>query len=423
MSPGWSWWVVVPGRTVGQDENAFSCSYAGPVEDAEDVTGVPVELPLVAAGPDGPEEVARIQARFRAFHDVDARKLPLYRHLTGRVAEDPEVAARVLLSPPEQRVVNLLLAAVHDVLLAGEGHDLAAWYGSITDPVRPIGTGDDDPWPHFRALALEDPDVARSLRNRHTQTNEVGRCAALLPALAGLAASAPGAPPHGGRPLGLVEVGASAGLNLQFDRYGYRYAPHGPELATASPLVLDCRLRGTVPLVLPDEPPHIATRVGLDLRPVDLHDRAQARWLVACQWPDQPERVHRARIAVALAHGNVPEVVRGDLVDDVAPLVAAVPDFALPVVIATWVLAYLTAERQAAFVAELDRIGAARDLSLVYAELPSRVPGLVVPPRPDGRPDDLPTALVRLDWRDGVRTDHRLADLHPHGTWLEWLAG
>ena len=62
-------------------------------------------------------------------------------------------------------------------------------------------------------------------RTRSTQTNEVGRCAALLPALTQLAVDAPGAPHGGGRPLGLVEVGASAGLNLLVDRYGYEYEP------------------------------------------------------------------------------------------------------------------------------------------------------------------------------------------------------
>lgn len=390
--------------------------------DAEGRPAEPVELPLHPAGPDGPDEVARIQGWFADFAEQSARRLPLYRHLARRIAADQEVAGRLLLAPPELRAVPLLFAAVHDVLLAGSGHELAAWYGSLTDPVRPVGDGEDDPWPAFRELALGDVDVARNLRARATQTNEVGRCAALLPALAGLASSAPGAPPGGGRPLGLVEVGASAGLNLLFDRYGYRYHPGGPELAPGAPLVLDCELRGARRPSIPEDLPPVASRIGLDRAPVDLGDRAQARWLVACQWPDQPERIHRARIGLALAHGDGPEVLEGDLVDDVGPLVTAVGDFALPVVIATWVLAYLPAARQAAFVDELAGLGAARDLSLLYAERPAEVPGLEVPPRPDGRPDDRPTALVRIDWRDGARTDRRLADLHPHGTWLEWLA-
>ncbi len=97
------------------------------------------------------------------------------------------------------------------------------------------------------------------------------------------------------------------------------------------------------------------------------------------------------------------------------------PATPFPVVVATWALAYLDADRQRAFLAELDGLGAERDLSLVLAEQPERVPGVPMPPRPDGRPDGAPTALVRVDWRDGARTAVRLADLHPHGPWLEWL--
>lgn len=368
------------------------------------------------------DQVAVLAQHFREFADHTATELDLYHRLADGAAGDREVVGRLLLAHPDQRIPTLLLAAVHDVLLAGDGDPLAAWYGSITDPPRPVGEGDDDPWPHFRRLALDDHDVAERLRTRSTQTNEVGRCAALLPALTGVAASAPGAPVGGARPLGLVEVGASAGLNLLFDRYGYRYEPGGHEVHPNSPLVLNCVLRGGRRLQLTGEFPPIASRVGLDQRPVDLSDRDQARWLVACQWPDQPERVHRARTAIALAHGDAPRVVAGDAVDDLAPLVEGIGRFALPVVIATWVLTYLPVARQQALVALLDRLGGDRDLTLVFAEQPSMVPGLSVPPRPDGQPDGPSTALVRIDWRDGARSAGRLADLHPHGTWLEWLA-
>ena len=373
----------------------------------------------------GLDEVAVVAGHFAQFAETAARHLPLYRHLTQRASEDREVAARLLVAEPEQRTPNLLLAAVHDLLLGGEADPLAAWYGSVTDPVRPIGEGRDDPWPHFRRLALEDPAVARHLSTRSTQTNEVGRCLALLPALAQVALDAPGAPEGAGRPLGLVEVGASAGLNLLLDRYGYCYRSAGSGEVEVNPsafLTLTCALRGGRRPPLPAEVPTIASRVGLDRRPVDVSDRDDARWLVACQWPDQPDRVHRARTAVALAHGDAPSVVKGDAVDDVTQLVRGVGDFALPVVIATWVLAYLSPARQTELLAVLDALGAERDLTMVFAEEPSRVPALTVPPRPDGRPDEGPTALVRLDWRDGTRTATRLASMHPHGTWLEWLA-
>lgn len=376
----------------------------------------------------GLDEIAVLAERFTDFAETVARHLPLYRYLCKRAAADHEVVGRLLLGPPEQRVPTLLLAAVHDYLLSGEPDPLAAWYGSLTDPVRPIGEGVDDPWPHFRRLALENNHVARRLRTAATQTNEVGRCVALLPALAQIAEHAPGAPDDGVRPLGLVEIGASGGLNLLFDHYGYCYRADGTSLAgepvEVNPgafVTLECEVRGTVWPPIPSTFPTVASRIGLDLNPVDLSDRADARWLVACQWPDQPDRLHRARAAVALAHGDHAEVLAGDAVDDVAPLIERVGEHALPVVISTWTLTYLDPTRQAELLAVVDGVGAERDLTMVLAENPSLIPALDVPPRPDGIIDDRPTVLIRLDWRDGERTATRLADMHPHGTWLEWL--
>lgn len=152
------------------------------------------------------DQVAVLAQHFREFADHIATELDLYHRLADAAAGDREVAGRLLLAHPDQRIPTLLLAAVHDVLLAGDGDPLASWYGSITDPPRPVGEGDDDPWPHFRRLALDDHDVAERLRTRSTQTNEVGRCAALLPALTEVAASAPGArrPPSARHLAGVV---------------------------------------------------------------------------------------------------------------------------------------------------------------------------------------------------------------------------
>jgi hypothetical protein len=116
-----------------------------------------------------------------------------------------------------------------------------------------------------------------------------------------------------------------------------------------------------------------------------------------------------------------PRVVQGDAVDDVRPLIEAVPSEALPVVVSSWVLTYLPIARQRALMQILDDIGADRDVAMVLCEQPERIPGVDVPPRPDGQPDGRATALIRLEWREGRRTAVRLADQHPHGTWLEWL--
>jgi hypothetical protein len=381
------------------------------------------------------DEAAAIGRRFAEMAEQVFTRLPLYRRLAEGAAADLDVAARLLLAPSEQRVPNLLLAAVHDVLLAGEPDALADWYPSVPSAsgaariARPVGHGADDPWPHFRALALGHEGVAERLRTRATQTNEVGRSLALVPALFDAARRAASSPPGGIRPLGIVEIGASAGLNLRLDAYGYRY--EGPAVAggsrihesigSGSRLVLEGALRGPLVPPLPVGGLPIATAVGIDERPLSVGHADDARWLVACHWPEERERLEQLRAAIALAQEAPPVVERGDAVDDLAQHLLAVPSHALPVVVSTWVLTYLSVARQLELLAVLDEVATARDLALVFAEQPERVPGMPVPPRPDGQPDGRATALVRVSWHGRRREAVRLADQHPHGRWLEWL--
>lgn len=396
---------------------------------------------------------------FQLWVDGAVSKLPLYRRLCEAAASDPEVADRLLASPdPAQRLPNLLLAAVHDVVLAADPDpDVAAvsqWYPSVPivsdiswvreaapelqagdQGVRPVGEGADDPWPYFRRLALEHHGVAEHLATRQTQTNEIGRCATVLAALNRIALES-------GRPIGLVEVGASAGLNLFPDSYSYRYEPEsdqlGPsrqpiEVGTGDGIVLTCRMRGEGRPNLSGAPPRIVSRIGIDLHPIDVTDARQARWLIACQWPDEPDRVARAVAAIDLARANFdglgPVVQRGDAVTQAASLVEQVDPNAVAVVLSTWVQSYLSADQQQALAESLDVIGQQRDLSFVYAEQPALIPGLaamgLVPPQPPGRIEGPVetgvSALVSVDWRDGERVAHRLANQHPHGRWMEWL--
>ena len=244
--------------------------------------------------------LAAVRTSLGRFAETAAARLPLYRHLAARAAGDDDVASLLLLAAPDDRNPTLLFAAVHDLLLAGaEGAPLAAWYPSVVPEPRPVGDGWDDPWPAFRALALGEPSIAEVLATRSTQTNEVGRCATTLPALGLVQRDVE-------RPLGLIEVGASAGLNLRLDTYGYRWwadpAGSGDEIRRDADrsVVLESRWRGDRAVPVLDGLPTVGSRVGVDREPVDLADPVAARWLVACQWAEQVDRLNRCRRAVAL---------------------------------------------------------------------------------------------------------------------------
>src|SRR5438445_7415927 len=139
---------------------------------------------------------------------------PLYLSLAMRVAEDPELLAIAAKAWKKDALPNLFFSAVHFLLLKGEHHQLAAFYPSLNNASRHY----DYVYPYFRSFVLEHEDeIVEIITTRSVQTNEVGRCAALVPAFELVARQAKN------RRLALIEIGSSAGLTLILDRYHYRY--------------------------------------------------------------------------------------------------------------------------------------------------------------------------------------------------------
>jgi hypothetical protein len=229
----------------------------------------------------------------------------------------------------------------------------------------------------------------------------------LLPLLASL----PG-------PLALLEVGCSAGLCLLPDRYSYRYPGSRGSVALdpadgPSPVTLECRLEGDVPLdrLVSDGLPEVVWRGGLDLNPLDVRDDDAMRWLQTLVWPEHDDRRARLAAAVDLARDDPPPLVRGDLLVDLAVLVEQAPADATLVVFHSAVLAYLSGADRSRFVETMRTTRG----HWVSNEGPSVVPTVVPPPSP-------PTTsavtggvlLLSLDGRPVAWT-------HGHGRSLRWL--
>ena len=310
----------------------------------------------------------RLAARYRRFAETEARgHSPLYEALAKGVAKDADVLRFLADLPPEKQQPNLLLAAVRHA------------------------TGTPADWPAFRTALLAQPDAVRAIMlTRGTQTNEPARCSVLLPVLARL----PG-------PLALLEVGASAGLCLLPDRYGYDFG--GRVLGAEAP-VFQCRTNREAPAKIPE----IAWRAGLDLNPIDPRDDEQARWLETLVWPDQPHRLANLRAALVVARADPPRVVWGDLRTDLEALAAAAPRTATLVVFHTAVLGYLAdPEDRGAFAATVRRLGA----TWISNEVPGVFPDIAAKastPRPHG------TFLMAVDGEPVAWTD-------PHGAWIDWF--
>src|SRR5215218_3237058 len=241
-----------------------------------------------------PMDPSSLAPAFRSFGAVAAPDSPLYGEISELVAGSPQLLE--LAAGSRERTPMVFLAAVHDELLRDADHALAAYYPTVGGDGSRAGL----------AEALADFCAARAgrleatLATRGTQTNETARCAALLPAFAAAA---------GERPLALIEIGASAGLNLRWDRYAYDYGVRRAA-AQGSPLTIPCELVG--PHVPPLDTPAVLSRVGIDRSPLDPADPDDARWLHACLWPDQPARHERLEAALAIARAHPVAIRRGD---------------------------------------------------------------------------------------------------------------
>ncbi|WP_436533777.1 DUF2332 domain-containing protein [Actinoplanes sp. HUAS TT8] len=223
---------------------------------------------------------------------------PVYERLSYQVASDADLLDRLATLPAPKQQPNLLFAVVR---LLG---------GPVTDPAD------------FRAFVIARwADVSAQMLVRATQTNEVGRCAALLPVLAALP-----------QPLALLDVGASAGLCLFPDRYAYRY---GSRTVGAGTPLLDCTATGFTP---PTRLPRVVWRAGLDLNPLDVTDPDDVAWLQALIWPEHQHRRERLRAAIEVARRDPPRLVRGDATADLPALAAQAPPNATLVVYHTSML-------------------------------------------------------------------------------------
>jgi hypothetical protein len=353
-------------------------------------------------------EAAELAAFLRGWAQNElAGYCPLYERVALALADDPPMLARLAgVAAREKIVAVLLFAAVKSLVDAEPALPLARIYAS--------GAG--DPWPAFRALLDERFDeVAELLRTRRIQTNEVNRAAAVLPALTVVQARL-------GRPLALVEIGPSAGLNLLLDRFAYDYGDGRMRGDPSSRVRLRCEPRGPLRPPLPAVAPPIASRCGIDLAPVDVTDDAQCRWLEACVWPGAPERAERLRAALALARADPPRILTGDALDLLPPVLGAIDDASVPCIVSTWVLAYLSEEQRHALAAIVDAAGRERDLACVTAEFPNVSPFAGKPPRPaTGDKASLGTLLGATVWKNGERDARALAWMQAHGTWIDWL--
>ena len=332
---------------------------------------------------------------------------PLYAHLLERAAADALEGGPTLAvmedhasEPPGAAIALRFMGAIHRLVLERKAPGLALFYPSVGGGGRREGA-----WEAVRSTLEGNTEELKSLMSRGVQTNEVGRCSALLGGFLSVAR-------RFGNPLTLLELGTSAGLNLRWDHFLYE-----TEAGTWGDLESPVHLSGFESSPDLSGAVRVAARRGCDPAPIDPTTEEGRLTLSSYLWADQTDRWNRLKGALEVA-GRVPaEVEESGALEWLKKELSAPGDGTTRVIFHSIVMQYLEgSEREAVFdLIESHGEEATEDEPLAWLRMEPPGDGV----RAAGAtPDEL--AQVHLTVWPGGET-HLIARAGYHGRPVHWL--
>jgi hypothetical protein len=266
-------------------------------------------------------------------------------------------------------------------------------------PPHPLPS-EDEFWRGAEPAIAQLDEALTKILDSAPQTNEVARSALLLPGYLEIAARTK-------RPLEIRELGASAGLNLSFDRYFYDYGDGKSFGSPDAKVRISCQWRGEPgPLSGTLE---VAGRLGCDLNPIDASDLAQRARMLAYIWPDQTERLARAEAALDLAAKTKTRVEAIDAARFAERELQHGAAGKTLVLAHTIFWQYLAKETRSALRAAISKAADRASEQNPFAWL-----------RVEAEPDEPRGGVLRLSlWPQGT-VDRKLALADFHGQWIDW---
>ncbi|WP_282606782.1 DUF2332 domain-containing protein [Pelagibius sp. Alg239-R121] len=325
-----------------------------------------------------------------------------------RLSTSSRIGATVLRWPgtPSDDALALRFAAgLHWLALRGGDKELAELYRE-----RGIVGQQPSSWKLIEQVLERHGTALMRFIERPPQTNEVGRSAVIFGGFMAVAART-------GQPLSLREIGSSAGLNLNWHRYGY--CPSGIDLQWGDiegPVVMRPDWEGPVPTLANVE---VIDGMGCDLNPADytaitlssdepVPSSDEANRLLAYIWPDQEERMARMRGALRIAVKHPPIVERESAAAWLGRVVKKQPADCAQVVFHTVVWQYLSPDERSGIKDAIDQAAAAATTANPFA-------WLRMEPSEDGGCAELRLTLWPED------SEIHLADVCYHGKWIRWF--
>lgn len=344
------------------------------------------------------KELNFLKERFLTFAETECKgNSALYYELSIQIANDPELLTIATITREGQPVPNIFFGAVHYLLLKNQDEQLAKYYPSIQrNSVTKI------PFEFFKTFCLDNEnEIKKIISTRIVQTNVISRCSYLMPIFSKIIAEE-------NKPTIIIDIGTSAGLTLNFDKYEYWY--NGQKVfGESNVLVKSTIVESPIPQIYPILQP--IQKIGIDQNLIDPTDKDEILWLNALVWTDQLERFVAMDEALKLSDLKSIKFIQADTIVDFEQEILKVNRGQTLIIYATHVLYQFTQAQQDAFYAMLERIGQTRDFYFLSVE---GIKSLLE------KYQSKETVIELTCYKNKQKAVKFLAETNGHGNWIRW---
>ncbi len=343
-------------------------------------------------------QLQKVKDRFLAFANTECKEnSPLYYTLSTQIANDEALLKIASNARVGQPIPNIFLAAVHYLLLKNSENDLAEYYPSIKKKqIVEI------PFSIFKAFCIaHEKEIIAIISTRIVQTNVINRCAYLMPIFSKIIAEE-------NWPTTIIDIGTSAGLTLNFDKYEYWY--NNQKVYGESKVINSSKIiASNIPTIFPITQPII--KIGIDQNIIDPTDEDEILWLKALIWSDQLERFIAMEEALKLDELNNINFIEAKTIGDFENEILKVDKTQNLIIYTTHVLYQFSEEHKEAFYAMLERVGLQRDFYFLSVEA---IKILLE------RYDTKEVVIELAHFKNKQKITTFVAETNGHGNWIKW---
>jgi hypothetical protein len=343
-------------------------------------------------------DLKKLKDRFIAFAESECRgNSELYYQLSKQIAGDEDLLKIASNTRVGQPIPNIFFASIHYLLLKNQDNLLAKYYPSIQKRFKT-----EIPFSTFKAFCIKNEnEIKEIISTRIVQTNVINRCAYLMPIFSKIIADER-------KPTTIIDIGTSAGLTLNFDKYEYWY--NDQKIYGESKVVVKSNiLTSNIPTIYPITQP--ISKIGIDQNVIDPTDEDEILWLKALIWTDQLERFVAIEEALKLNELKNIDFIQAKTSIDFEKEILKVDKTQTLIIYATHVLYQFSQEQKEEFYSMLERVGQKRDFYFLSVE------GIEMLLE---RNNSKEIVVELTQFKNKQRTETFMAETNGHGNWIKW---